>query len=300
MANKKDSLGDRMKGNYESVTKTKLVKRMPVAIRIDGKAFHTFTRGFNKPYDLVLSKAMELTTQKLCENIQGCVFGYTQSDEITLILVDYKTLDTSAWFDNEVQKMCSISASMATMWFAKMFALSAECFRNKMEIRAYEDNGVIFDELYFPDDVLKEYGIKDNETAQKLLNKYTDAISKGAMFDSRVFNIPKEEVCNLLIWRQQDATRNSIEMLGRAYFSDKELFKKNCSNIQDMLMKQHGVNWNNIPTRFKRGLCCARAVNEFPCIENHRHWFVDENIPIFTQDRDYVEKYILIPKENEE
>lgn len=295
MANKKDSLGDRMKGNYESVTKTKLVKRMPVAIRIDGKAFHTFTRGFNKPYDLVISRAMELTTQKLCENIQGCVFGYTQSDEITLILVDYKTLDTSAWFDNEVQKMCSISASMATMWFAKMFEKCVVDFNRKMDVRATPiDDEQIIDEYYFPDDVLEEYGIKDNETALGLVEKYKAACEKGAMFDSRVFNIPKEEVCNLLIWRQQDATRNSIEMLGRAYFSDKELFKKNCSNIQDMLMEQHGVNWNNIPARFKRGLCCKREVPEFPCIANHRPWFVDENIPIFTQDRDYVEKPVLI------
>lgn len=284
-----------MKGNYESVTKTKLVKRMPVAIRIDGKAFHTFTRGFNKPYDLVLSRAMELTTQKLCENIQGCVFGYTQSDEITLILVDYKTLDTCAWFDNEVQKMCSISASMATMWFAKMFEKCVVVFNRKMDVRATPiDDEQFIDEYYFPDDVLEEYGIKDSETALGLAKKYTVACEKGAMFDSRVFNIPKEEVCNLLIWRQQDATRNSIEMLGRAYFSDKELFKKNCSNIQDMLMEQHGVNWNNIPARFKRGLCCKREVPEFPCIANHRPWFVDENIPIFTQDRDYVESTILI------
>lgn len=295
MANKKDSLGDRMKGNYESVTKTRLVKRMPVAIRIDGKAFHTFTRGFNKPYDLVISKAMEMTTQKLCENIQGCVFGYTQSDEITLILVDYKALDTSAWFDNEVQKMCSISASMATMWFGKMFEKCVAEFGRKVDVRAIPiDDEQVIDEYYFPDYVLKEYGVKDDETAKGLMKKYKAACEKGAMFDSRVFNIPKEEVCNLLIWRQQDATRNSIEMLGRAYFSDKELFKKNCSNIQDMLMEQHGVNWNNIHARFKRGLCCKREVPEFPCIANHRPWFVDDNIPIFTQDRDYVEKHVLI------
>lgn len=295
MANKKDSLGDRMKGNYESVTKTKLVKRMPVAIRIDGKAFHTFTRGFNKPYDLVLSKAMELTTQKLCENIQGCVFGYTQSDEITLILVDYKTLDTNAWFNNEIQKMCSISASIATMWFAKMFEKCVVDFNRKMDIKVISiDDEQFINKYYFPDDILKEYYIKDNKTALRLIKKYKAACEKGAMFDSRVFNIPKEEVCNLLIWRQQDAIRNSIEMLGRAYFSDKELFKKNCSNIQNMLMEQHGIDWNNISTRFKRGLCCTRMVNKSPNITNRKSWFVDDNIPIFTKDRDYVEKHILI------
>ena len=101
MGNKKDSLGERMKENYENRAKTYLVRRMPVIIRLDGKAFHTFTRGLKKPYDEIFHKAMNETTKYLCENIQGCVLGYTQSDEITLILQDYKTLTTSAWFDYE-------------------------------------------------------------------------------------------------------------------------------------------------------------------------------------------------------
>ena len=122
----RDDLGVRMKEFYEQIPKTKLMRRTPVAIRIDGKAFHTFTRGFQKPFDIVLMKSMQETMQYLCKNIQGCVFGYTQSDEITLILVDYKELDTSAWFDYEVQKLCSISASMATMAFNKFFADAVE------------------------------------------------------------------------------------------------------------------------------------------------------------------------------
>ena len=116
-----DTLGTRMKEFYENVPKTKLVRRMPVAIRIDGKAFHTFTRGFNEPFDEILIASMKETMKYLCENIQGCVLGYTQSDEITLILIDYQKLTTSAWFDYEVQKMCSIAASMATMAFNKFF-----------------------------------------------------------------------------------------------------------------------------------------------------------------------------------
>ena len=116
-----DELGKRMKEYYEGVPNTKLMRRTPVAIRLDGKAFHTFTRGFQKPFDEVLIKSMQETTKYLCENIQGCVLGYTQSDEITLILVDYKNLDSSAWFDYKVQKMCSIAASMATMAFNQFF-----------------------------------------------------------------------------------------------------------------------------------------------------------------------------------
>lgn len=121
MPNKKDALGDRMKENYENRSKTYLTRRVPVMIRIDGKAFHTFTRHFNKPYDEVFHKAMNETLKYLCENIQGCKFGYTQSDEITLVLTDYDTLTTDAWFDYSVQKMCSISTSMATMKFNQAF-----------------------------------------------------------------------------------------------------------------------------------------------------------------------------------
>ena len=107
---KYDALGTRMK-KYEYVTRTHLINRCPAIIRIDGKAFHTFTRGFKKPFDEILIKSMQETMKYLCENIQGCVLGYTQSDEITLVLVDYKKLDSCAWFDYNIQKMCSISSS---------------------------------------------------------------------------------------------------------------------------------------------------------------------------------------------
>ena len=161
-----DELGKRMK-IYEAVSKTKLVRRMPVAIRIDGKAFHTFTRGMAKPFDEVLIKSMQETMQYLCKNIQGCVFGYTQSDEITLILVDYKELNTSAWFDNEVQKICSISASMATMAFN----------------RAFVKNVDEWGRLTFSDWDEGDTNEEVDADLLKLNDVYQRAIEKGAMFD---------------------------------------------------------------------------------------------------------------------
>ena len=92
-----NDLDIRMKEFYEFIPKTKLMRRTPVILRIDGKAFHTFTRGFQKPFDEILIKSMQETMKYLCENIQGCVLGYTQSDEISLLLVDYKNLNSSAW-----------------------------------------------------------------------------------------------------------------------------------------------------------------------------------------------------------
>lgn len=267
----KDSLGDRMKSYYEGISKTSLMRRTPVIIRIDGRAFHTFTRGFQKPYDEVLARAMNMTTKALCSSIQGCVFGYTQSDEITLVLQDYEKLNTEAWFGYEVQKMCSISASMATLYFNKFF--------NRL---VSELDGGEFESQYSD-----EYVLTDN-------NAYVRADFTGAMFDARCFNIPKEEVCNCLIWRQQDATRNSIEMLGRYHFGDKKLFKKNCSDIQDMLMNEKNINWNDIPTRFKRGAAAIQIPKTLENGEIRKEWIIDDNMPILTQDRDYVEKRILI------
>lgn len=117
-------LAKRMK-KYEAVSKGTLMARMPVILRLDGKAFHTYTRGFRRPFDSILMVAMQETMKYLCENIQGCVLGYTQSDEISLVLIDYKKFTSSAWFDNEIQKMVSIAASMATMEFNRVFTMLA-------------------------------------------------------------------------------------------------------------------------------------------------------------------------------
>ena len=270
----KDELGTRMKEFYESVPKTRLVRRMPVAIRLDGKAFHTFTRGFEKPFDEVLGKSMRETMKYLCENIQGCVLGYTQSDEITLILVDYQNLNSCAWFDYEVQKMCSIAASMATMAFNKFFTKNVNYF-----------------------EMTHEYDDTINEYCTTLVN----AAEKGAMFDARVFNIPKEEVCNLIYWRQLDATRNSIQMVGQANFSHKELQNKSCNMIQEMLFAEKGINWNDYPTHLKRGSCCIKTTIQNPNVDikdgayPKSIWMIDLDIPIFKGDgRQYIDKLIYI------
>lgn len=253
---KRDNLGDRMKEFYENRAKIKLIRRMPVIIRIDGKAFHTFTKGFEKPFDSVMVKTMQDTMKYLCESIQGCVLGYTQSDEITLVLVDYNKLDTDAWFDYDVQKLCSISASMATLFFYKSF------FK-------------YFNEFIY---TLEEY-------KEGLINAYKKAVKVGAMFDARCFNVPVEEVTNCILWRQQDATRNSINSVGQVYFPHKELQGLSTNQIQELLFSEKGINWNDFPTHLKRGSCC---------IKKEDGWYIDEEIPIFKgEDRNYIEKLII-------
>lgn len=279
----KDELGMRMKEYYEQIPKTKLMRRTPVIIRIDGKAFHTFTKGFEKPFDEILMKTMQETTKYLCENIQGCVLGYTQSDEISLVLIDYQNLNTAAWFDYEIQKMVSISASMATMAFNRSF---------EKNVKEYlEENRTNLEEEY--------------ETKKRLA--YMKAMTKGALFDARVFNIPKEEVTNCIYWRQLDASRNSVQMVGQAMFSHKELQGKSCNDIQDMLMEQKGINWNDFPTYQKRGTC-IRKEEYFVYTDDERsgekiyleegftirtRWKIDKDIPVFKgEGREYIEKLI--------
>ena len=279
MSKHRDSLGDRMKA-YEYVTRNYLDRKLPVIVRLDGKAFHSFTRGLKKPFDDIFVKSMQDTMKYLCENVQGCVLGYTQSDEITLVLVDYQSIEASAWFDNNIQKMASVSASMATMAFNKAFEKHADTFDLDHLINI---NGNI------------EY---DCSESHRLSDIYYKAIGKGAMFDSRVFTLPKEEVVNCLIWRQQDATRNSIQSVGQANFSHKELHGKNCSDIQDMLMLEKGINWSDYPIHLKRGSCCIKKpfkINEGTEQETVRNkWVIDTEIPIFTQDKDYINKLIFI------
>ena len=280
-----DDLGNRMKTFYEQIPKTKLMRRTPVICRIDGKAFHTYTRGFQKPFDEVLIKTMQETTKYLCENIQGCVLGYTQSDEISLVLVDYQRFETSAWFDYEIQKMCSIAASMATMAFNKFFENNVDDYR------------------FSKWDGVSKY----EEGTEEYIKTLLKAVEKGAMFDARVFNIPKEEVTNCIYWRQLDASRNSIQMVGQANFSHKELQNKSCNDIQDMLMLQKNINWNDFPTYQKRGTCVVRnkivvesdGITETAILrditKSENEWIIDKDIPIFKgEDREYIDRLITV------
>lgn len=278
---KKDSLGNRMK-QYEGISKTSLMRRNPVIIRIDGKNFHSFTRGFERPFDDILIKSMQETAKYLCENIQNVKCSYQQSDEISLLLVDYENINTAAWFDYQVQKMCSIAASMATLAFNSFF-------RNNALVK------VTITDAYFKN---KESYSGDWEKDRLLKEPYLDACTKGAMFDARCFSIPKKEVCNYFLWRQNDCVRNSIQMVAQANFSHKQLQNKSCDELQEMLWQEKNINWNDFETVKKRGSCCTKTgkhtVIDMKTGEQKERpiWEIDTEIPIFTQDRNYIERFV--------
>jgi tRNA(His) guanylyltransferase len=179
------------------------------------------------------------------KEIQGSKLVYIQSDEISILVTDYNELETQAWFDNKLQKIVSVSASICTAVF---------------------------------NDYMKE--------------GYSSKEIPLAFFDSRAFTVPKEEVCNYFIWRQQDCTRNSINSLAQHYFSHKELHKLSTDIVQDKLFKEKGINWNDLDIWKKRGVCLYRdkIINS----ENQEISAIklDWGIPIFSQDRNYIEKWI--------
>ena len=207
---------------------------------------------------------MQKTMIKLCESIQGCVLGYTQSDEITLVLVDYKNIESMAWFDNQVQKMTSIAASIATSAFEQ--ALQERIEEKYVDAEWCQIN-------YMFDDETKAY-----KKAELLATK-----KWRANFDARVFNLPIFEVENMLIWRQQDAIRNSILSLGQSLYSHKELQGVKCDTLKKKMLEEKNVDWNDLDNKYKVGSCVIKTDNG---------WVLDNQIPNFVTERDYIRKLI--------
>jgi len=229
----KDSIGNRMKANYEDRYRFSLTRRTPAIMRLDGKAFHTLTRGLEKPFDGTFSSSINDTAIFLCSEIQGAKCAYVQSDEISILITDFDQLTTDAWFDYNIQKMTSVSAGLASAYFT---------------------------------------------------NRFFDG-DKIGVFDSRVFNIPKEEVCNYFIWRQMDWIRNSVQMLAQSHFSHKQLHGKNQPAMHDML-HDIDINWADLPEKWKNGTFIVKPM---------QGWEPYSDV-IFKENRNSIENFLVEQK----
>lgn len=257
----KDELGNRMKEFYEDRFRYKLPRRAYTIIRIDGKSFHTYTRGLERPFDDGLIEDMNLTTQFLCKNIMGAKMGYVQSDEISILISDFDTLETQSWFDYNVQKMTSIGASLATSEF------------NRLRLKRY---------------IVDKFERGNTNITPLFIDGLTNL--KQANFDARVFQIPSRvEVENYFIWRQQDAVRNSISSVAQSLYSPKELNGVKTNEMQELIF-QKGINWNDYDFRKKRGAVIGKVEVEVEGGAIRNRWEVIET-PIFTQDREFFTQY---------
>jgi tRNA(His) 5'-end guanylyltransferase len=232
----KDPIGDRFK-DYERCFDYSLPRRLPMVIRVDGRAFHGLK--LQKPFDESFFAAMSMTAVALCKEVQGAVLAYFQSDEISIVARDDMTNTTQPWLGKRLSKIVSLSAAVATTHFNYAHG----------ELR---------------------------------------------QFDSRAFVLPdRSEVVNYLIWRQQDASRNSVSMAAHAAFSHNSLHKKNTNDMLDML-RDANKPWENTLSHFKRG-AIVRPVKVLKLVEKtgekceRREWQIDLAPPIFTQDRKYLE-----------
>ena len=280
-----DNLGDRMKEFYEDRAKTYLPRRTHVIIRVDGKAFHTYTKGLKRPFDKDLQADMDETARYMCENIQGAKMGYVQSDEISIVLTDFDSLTTDAWYSYSVQKMCSVAAALATAKF------------NQLRLIRNCDNA---------DGDLRENMLTDYEIAKQTL----------ALFDARVFSIPEaEEVANYFVWRQKDAIRNSVSMAAQSMFSHKDLEGVSSVQKKEWLKEHKSIDWESYQTGFKRGRAIVREKIEMlatgkgkpipydgvtelqpgQLIISRSLWVVDTEMPEITQNRNYILDRIKIP-----
>jgi tRNA(His) guanylyltransferase len=283
-------VADRIKEYYEDRTKTFLMRRMITIIRLDGKGFSKWTKNLKKPFDEGFTDDMIETAKYLCENIQGAKFAYAQSDEISIVLTDFDNLESQAWFDYNVQKMTSIAASMATARFNQLRMVRMA--KNNIDPMASLASSM-FDETM---------SVADIETF------------KVAMFDARVFQVPTvDEMVNTMIWRQQDATRNSVSMAAYEICGHSATMNMSGSEKQEMLFDK-GVNWNDYPVKFKRGTVIRkveRLMTRKPTGDSNKTtiiddnliftrnvWEADEDAPIFTQNKEYLSN-LVIPKSND-
>lgn len=253
MSDNKDLLGNRIKNFYENSYRIFLPKKLPVIVRVDGKGFHQYLKGCEKPFDQNVIQCMNETALYICKNVQGCKFAYVQSDEISLLITDYDSIKTESYFNNNLQKMVSVIASTASSYFTSV--------------------------------------------SHKIFNNI-----KLAQFDARAFVLPKEEVNNYFIWRQNDNKRNSLQMLARSLYSNKDCLNKKTLKLKEMCFAK-GISWESLPNYQRMGRCVIKN-KEIKNFTNpitgtseeslRSDWCVDNNIPSFVTDTNYVNKYVFL------
>lgn len=228
--------------NYEDVYRYRLPPNQITLLRADGRSFHTWGRGLEKPFDESFIDYMDRIGLALCKDLMNVRMAYLQSDEISVIMVRGQE-SSQDWFGGNIQKIVSIAASIATA------AASRPGYMHQ-------------------------------------------AIAGTPNFDARVFVLPSlDETVNALIWRQRDWERNSIQMLARSLYGQKEMENKKREDLHEMIHAK-GKNWNDLPVHLRRGRCIVKVPEPFKTPDGQdiiRHvWRVDMDIPIFTQDRDYI------------
>lgn len=260
----KTTLGDRMK-TYEKAYDTYMPSRLPVIIRLDGKKFSKYTKKLKakKPFDEGFASSMANTMRAIASNIEGCLFGYCQSDEITLVIRNDQSFESDAWLGNRIQKIVSITASMTSVEF------------NKQIRRFYADAP----DAYFDCRVFIVPSVVEAENC--VLWRQNDC-TKNSVSSACYYEVAKSK-----------GKKTARKMMN----------KLNQKQQQELLFKETGINWNDYPIRYKRGYACYREVREVEIDGNkcmRSHWTIDGEMPRLTQDKEYLRNILAFEHDDEE
>ena len=214
---------------YRGLSDYKLLPNSYVIVMLDGRSFsHMIKNKFQKPFDRIFIDMMNETAKYVCKNVQGAKFAYVQSDEISIVLTDFDTPTTDAFFGNRLCKLQSIIASLATSKF----------------------NQLMMTKLF--DNLVDEYGNTPLLSCEYVMER----ISNGQIyqFDCKAWNVPTyNDVFAWLLYRQIDCIRNSKQQTAQTYLSHKELMKRNTDEQVALLKERKDIDWNEFDDDLKFG-----------------------------------------------
>lgn len=247
---------------YEESSVQKLTAKIPVFVKLNVCSYRPATKDLNKPYDEIFAKSMQHTMKRICEEAHGAIFAYSNFDEITVILTDYHKPNSNAWFGYDVQKLCSIVSSVATIEFNMEFRRLVDEFKQKY-------NGA---------------------RKEEKLSAYKNTADSYIKFSAVCFNVPENRVCDMMYLIQKECTKNVIQSIGRMYFENSDLVGKCNDEVLEMLRENFGIDWLSLPVELKRGVACTKGVNPF---SKKKDWCIDKHMPLLVEfNQDYIQKIL--------
>lgn len=263
------------KSYYENTSFNFLKRNMPAVICISGEDYRKFTEKFQKPYDSIFLSSMQNTLAYLCEQVPGCIIGYTKEFDMTIIFDSPSNIETPSWYNYDTNKITTLTASMATLKFNKTFEKNA---------KSYVMSGNNFDET-------RKF------TA---MQGYVSAIESGALFTSKCFNIQTDQIAEYLFLQQKQTIDNAVQDMGLLYFKENELADKSSSDIQFMVFDKANVNFDSYPSEFKRGVACVKNTYRdgelISPLKEAGAWVIDKHMPLLKPgNRAYIEDVLNTP-----
>ena len=222
---------------------TILQKGVPVFIRLQFRAFNTFSKPLKTKFDAVINYAMEQTTIKLCQEVQGTILALTTRDIITLVVVDFNKLNSTAWLGYDIANICSATASIASVAFTKNMLQNIDMLKNK----------------------------------HKDVTTYEQCMTRDVSFSCKCFNVPTNRIVEMLYLKQLECRRESVQLFASQYLDKKTRNGKSNDELVDLIKDEYGVSWDTISNANQIGYLCHKGNRPFA---ERRKWRIDSKFPL--------------------